>query len=212
MAFTDSQNNPMSSPVFGGPPGFNVEERPGLASGGPPGFNVEERPGLASGGPRDFNVEDSLATKERLVREKERWVRSLVPGPGPPPWWPAKKIPAAYPGYDYDSLESFLQSLEVKVGTVCTGMATEEWSWVGLPYKFENVFWCEKDPTARAFLFANFGHDVPNWLDCTSKDFLQNAPKCNFLLGGFPCQPFSIQGKGQGIRDAQGRGVVAFPS
>ena len=42
------------------------------------------------------------------------------------------------------------------------------------------------------------GGSVPNWSDCTSQEFLDNAPHCNILLAGFPCQPWSVAGKGQG--------------
>ena len=59
----------------------------------------------------------------------------------------------------------------------------------------------------RAFLRKNFG-DVPNWEDCESDAFKDEAPDCDLLLSGFPCQPFSIGGKGQGKRDAKGRGIV----
>ena len=38
--------------------------------------------------------------------------------------------------------------------------------------------------------------------------FLENAPTCDLLVGGFPCQPFSIMGSGQGIHDVRLRGIV----
>ena len=49
------------------------------------------------------------------------------------------------------------------------------------------------------------GGSVPNWSDCTSQEFLDNAPHCNILLAGFPCQPWSVAGKGQGKNDVRGR-------
>ena len=38
--------------------------------------------------------------------------------------------------------------------------------------------------------------------------FLENAPTCDLLIGGFPCQPFSIMGSGAGMHDVKLRGIV----
>ena len=80
------------------------------------------------------------------------------------------------------------------VGSICAGVGKERWAMVRLPWGFYNVFWCENSPVARKFWKDNFG-DLPNWSDCTSQEFADNAPHCNILLAGFPCQPWSIAGK-----------------
>ena len=38
--------------------------------------------------------------------------------------------------------------------------------------------------------------------------FLENAPTCDLLIGGFPCQSFSIMGLGAGMHDDKLRGIV----
>ena len=45
-----------------------------------------------------------------------------------------------------------------KVGSVCSGMLTESFAFEQLPWKFQHVFWCEKDAVARQFIIDNFGH------------------------------------------------------
>ena len=90
------------------------------------------------------------------------------------------------------------------VGSICAGMGNDNWAIVRLPWGFCHVFWCDSCPAARKFWKGTFG-DVPNWSDCTSQEFLDNAPHCNILLAGFPCQPYSVAGKGQGKNDVRGR-------
>ena len=103
-------------------------------------------------------------------------------------------------------LECYGQSLffTATVGSICAGMGSEKWAVDRLPWGFRHVFWCDSCPVARKFCKGNFG-DVPNWSDCMSQEFLDNAPHCNILLAGFPCQPWSIMGKGQGKTDKKGR-------
>ena len=92
------------------------------------------------------------------------------------------------------------------VGVLCAGMGNEHPAFARLPWGLVVVFWCENDPVARQFLIDNFG-DIPNWSDCTSQEFLDNAPHCNVLIAGFPSHPWSIAGKGQGKDDCRGRAL-----
>ena len=100
-------------------------------------------------------------------------------------------LPGPAPGLDptWDSLglptEAYVYPYSVKVGSICSGMCTESWAFPHLPWKFQKAFWCENALAPRAFLLRNFG-DVPNWRDCMSAEFQNEAPGCDVLLSGFP--------------------------
>lgn len=74
---------------------------------------------------------------------------------------------------------------------------------------FQKVFWCERDQHARRFIMDNIDEPgVPGFDNVMSEDFLTAAPSCDLLLAGFPCQPFSIMGKGEGLAAPASRGIV----
>lgn len=67
--------------------------------------------------------------------------------------------------------------------------------------EFQCVFTSEKNKYCQEVYEANFG-EIP-FGDITEID-PKNIPDFEVLLGGFPCQPFSISGKKQGFKDTRG--------
>jgi DNA (cytosine-5)-methyltransferase 1 len=63
------------------------------------------------------------------------------------------------------------------------------------------AFSCDIDQPARNSYFANFGENPRGDI---SKISSEEIPEHDILFAGFPCQPFSIIGKGQGFGDARG--------
>ena len=64
------------------------------------------------------------------------------------------------------------------------------------------VGWAEWDKNVRRIYEHNFP-GLPNWTDVTEIKS-DDIPECDILTGGFPCQPFSIQGKQLGLADVRG--------
>lgn len=69
-------------------------------------------------------------------------------------------------------------------------------------HKTECVLTSEIKPFAVKVLEANFKHN--NFVGDITKVKSEDIPDFDFLLGGFPCQPFSAGGKRQGFIDTRG--------
>lgn len=73
--------------------------------------------------------------------------------------------------------------------------------------RFETVFSCEIDDFAGQTYKANFGEEP-------FKDIFEvkteELPDFDVLIGGFPCQAFSLSGKREGFEDSKGRGNLFF--
>lgn len=95
----------------------------------------------------------------------------------------------------------------IKLGTLFSGVGTPELAFKILDIPHENVFACEIDEAARKTFEHNykvnkFFHDVYE-IDGTKQ-------KINFLIGGSPCQSFSVSGKRLGVLDKRGELIYEY--
>lgn len=88
----------------------------------------------------------------------------------------------------------------MRYGSVCSGVEAASVAWE--PLGFEPVFFSEIEPFPSAVL-AHHWPDVPNYGDMN--DFMSwPFKKIDILVGGTPCQSFSIAGLKKGLSDARG--------
>eukprot|EP00959_Pyramimonas_sp_CCMP1952_P430187 9010291-Pyramimonas_sp.AAC.1 len=87
----------------------------------------------------------------------------------------------------------------IKVGSVCTGWASEAQAlhFLGTPCVHE--FGCDIAAASRAFCTANF--DFKQWYsNVFDKDF-KGAKSVDIFSAGFPCQPHAADGAHKGCDD-----------
>ncbi len=71
------------------------------------------------------------------------------------------------------------------------------------PLGWEPVAFCEIDKFPSAVLAERFPH-VPNLGDITKVDWRAYAGSADIVVGGSPCQSFSVAGKREGLKGASG--------
>lgn len=74
---------------------------------------------------------------------------------------------------------------------------------------FKTIFSNDFDKTCKETYDLNFSDPKLNTEDVWSLQ-IENIPEFDILLGGFPCQAFSIAGYRKGFRDEKGRGNLFF--
>jgi DNA (cytosine-5)-methyltransferase 1 len=74
---------------------------------------------------------------------------------------------------------------------------------------FRTIYANEFDEKARGTFALNFPHVELDRRDIREVS-ANEVPSTDIIVGGFPCQAFSIEGYQQGFRDEKGRGTLFF--
>ena len=94
----------------------------------------------------------------------------------------------------------------MRYGSVCSGMEAATAAWH--PYGWQPQFFSEIDNTAARFLAAKYP-DIPNLGDMTK---FKEWPDydLDLLVGGTPCQSFSVAGLRKGLEDPRGNLMLTY--
>jgi DNA (cytosine-5)-methyltransferase 1 len=94
--------------------------------------------------------------------------------------------------------------LPIQYGSVCSGIEAVSLAW--RPLGWQPAWFAEIEPFARAIL-AHHYPTVPNLGDMTeiaARVLCGDVPAPDILVGGTPCQAFSVAGARRGLADPRG--------
>lgn len=96
-------------------------------------------------------------------------------------------------------------SAKIRIATLFSGIGAIEYAFKRLNLDTEIVFASDIDPFVKKSYFANYDIDESRWFndvhDIRGKKF---KGKIDLLVGGSPCQSFSMVGKRKGLNDTRG--------
>ena len=95
----------------------------------------------------------------------------------------------------------------MKYGSVCSGVEAATVAWHGLGWKPQWFSEIEKFPSA---VLAHHYPDTPNYGDMTAFKGWPDDRSIDLLVGGTPCQSFSVAGLRKGLDDPRGNLMLTF--
>ena len=122
---------------------------------------------------------------------------------------PVSDMPPCLPDRRFTLSAIKVRKTKLIVGSDCSGWGSEMWALFKLGVPAENIehaFACDVFKWSRVVIHQN---DPPPKLwfdDCLSKVH-DLAPYVDLYVAGFPCQSFSLAGKGHGLNDKRGEVV-----
>lgn len=95
----------------------------------------------------------------------------------------------------------------MKYGSICSGIGSEHVAWEGLDW--ECMFFSEIDEFASGVLKEHYP-EVKNIGDFMHYEWTKEDCEVELLIGGTPCQSFSLSGKRLGLDDLRGNLTIEF--
>ncbi len=114
-------------------------------------------------------------------------------------------VPAEISDEDWKTKEFEFPNNTVRIGTIFSGIGAIEHAFQRLKLKHEIVFAGDIDNNCKKSYFANYEIAEEDWFsDVREFDAKKYKGKVDFIIGGAPCQAFSMVGKRLGFEDARG--------
>ena len=102
-------------------------------------------------------------------------------------------------------------SSTIRVASLFSGIGAFEQALKILGLKSKIVLACDNDPFVKQSFFANYEIEEKNWFDDVQKiNGTKFKNKVDLLVGGAPCQSFSMVGKRLGLKDTRGNLTLHF--
>lgn len=106
---------------------------------------------------------------------------------------------------DWRNKEFQKPNAKIRVGTMFSGIGAIEYALKRLNLNSEIAFASDIDKFAKQSYFANYSISEENWFDDVRDiNGKKYKNKVDLLVGGSPCQSFSMVGKRKGLNDTRG--------
>jgi DNA (cytosine-5)-methyltransferase 1 len=110
-----------------------------------------------------------------------------------------------FPNEDWRLFEFLNPNAEIRLGTLFSGIGAIEHAFQRLKLNHKIVFAGDIDPHVKNSYMANYGLNEKDWHnDVTQFSAKKYVGKIDLLVGGSPCQAFSMVGKRKGLEDIRG--------